>query len=106
MIVLAYDREAAMRLTKTLPASKIFLKSYLPIDEVEIAQARGLSGLIIDAKNGIPDEFLTRVHSEDLELITFAHNSDLGRWHLWKQLWQGVDYVLTTRPDWVKQKPL
>lgn len=106
VIVLAHSRKRALLIKKETSDAKVFLKSYEPIAKINVAEAQGLDGLIVDGSNGIPSAFLTRVRREDLALATFVHEENMGRWHLWKQQWQGVDFILTRRPDWAHSFPL
>lgn len=105
IMVSAHDRAAALRLKRELPGARILLKTYLPVDRLPVDQVAGLDGLMIDGRNGVPEELLEHLHAQGMILVTFVHTEDLGRWHLWKQMRQGVDFILTTRPDWARAYP-
>ena len=102
-IFTAYDIPRAQAFRLALPTSRVFLKTYEPVPDIQwidSAAGAGLSGVMFQVRDSraVPlGDIVTAARDRGLGTMTFVHTAGYGETRLNVQFAAGVDHILTTR---------
>ena len=101
-IFTAYNMRSAQAFRRSLPTSRVFLKTYdtPDIQWIDSAAGAGLSGVMFQVRDSLAiplADIVTAATDRGLETMTFVHvHSRHGKTRLAVQFAAGVDHILTT----------
>ena len=102
-IFTAYDIPMAQAFRLALPTSRVFLKTYDTVPDIQwidSAAGAGLSGVMFQVRDSLAiplGDIVTAARDRGLGTMTFVHTSGSGETRLNVQFAAGVDHILTTR---------